>query len=88
MNWDQVEGKWKQVKGSAREKWGRLTDDDLELVAGKKDKLVGLLQERYGFAKEEADRQSDAWVETAVFPQPESKREQNREHRREHGAGR
>jgi uncharacterized protein YjbJ (UPF0337 family) len=62
MNWDRVEGKWKQLRGSARTKWGKLTDDDLDLIAGKKDKLVGLLQERYGIAKDEADRQTDEWL--------------------------
>ena len=61
MNWDQIEGKWKQFKGSARERWGKLTDDDFETVAGKKDNLVGRIQERYGLAKEEAEQQADAW---------------------------
>ena len=62
MNWDRVEGKWKQFRGSVRTKWGKLTDDDLDMIAGKKDKLVGLLQERYGIAKEEADKQTDEWL--------------------------
>jgi uncharacterized protein YjbJ (UPF0337 family) len=62
MNWDRVEGKWKQLRGSARTKWGKLTDDDLDQVAGKKDKLVGLIQERYGIAKDEADKQTDDWL--------------------------
>ena len=48
MNWDRVEGNWKQVKGKAREKWGKLTDNDLERIAGKKDQLMGCIQERYG----------------------------------------
>lgn len=61
MNWDQVEGKWKQFKGSAKEQWGKLTDDDLDQAAGKRDKLVGKIQERYGIAKEEAEKQVDAW---------------------------
>jgi len=68
MNWDQVEGKWKQFKGSAREKWGKLTDDDLDQIAGKKDQLIGLLQERYGIAREEAEKQSDEWV--AIIREP------------------
>jgi uncharacterized protein YjbJ (UPF0337 family) len=59
MNWDQVEGKWKQAMGSVREKWGKLTDSDLEVVAGKKDKLIGKIQERYGISKEEATKQVD-----------------------------
>lgn len=64
MNWDQIAGKWSQVKGDIRQKWGKLTDDDLEVVAGSKDKLVGKIQERYGIAKEEAHRQLDDWVTT------------------------
>ncbi|MDQ7775031.1 MAG: CsbD family protein [Paracoccus aminovorans] len=59
MNWDIVEGKWNQVKGSVKEKWGDLTDDELTEVAGKKDKLAGKLQEKYGWTKEEADNQLD-----------------------------
>ena len=62
MNWDQVEGKWKQMKGSARETWGKLTDDDLDKIAGKKDQLVGQVQERYGLAQEEAEKQVSAWL--------------------------
>ena len=54
MNWDQVEGKWKQMKGAAKKQWGKLTDDDLEYMAGSRDQFVGRLQERYGIAKEEA----------------------------------
>ncbi|WP_017998093.1 CsbD family protein [Paracoccus sp. N5] len=57
MNWDIVEGKWNQLKGSVKEKWGDLTDDELTEVAGKKDKLAGKLQEKYGWTKEEADNQ-------------------------------
>jgi uncharacterized protein YjbJ (UPF0337 family) len=59
MNWDQVEGKWKQASGKAKEKWGKLTDDDLQRISGKRDQLVGRIQERYGIAKEEAERQVD-----------------------------
>jgi uncharacterized protein YjbJ (UPF0337 family) len=62
MNWDQLEGKWKQSKGKFREKWGKLTDDDLTVIAGKRDQLVGRLQERYGIVQEEAERQADAFV--------------------------
>jgi uncharacterized protein YjbJ (UPF0337 family) len=61
MNWDQIEGKWKQFTGSARERWGKLTDDDWKTIAGKKDQLVGRIQERYGLAKEEAEKQADEW---------------------------
>jgi len=59
MNWDQIEGKWKQAAGKIREKWGKLTDDDLHVIAGKRDQLVGKIQERYGIAKDEAERQVD-----------------------------
>jgi len=61
MNWDQIEGKWKQAKGAIKQKWGKLTDDDLDVVNGQKDKLVGKLQERYGINKEEAQKQIDNW---------------------------
>lgn len=62
MNWDRIEGKWKQSKGKFREKWGKLTDDDLDVINGKRDQLVGRLQERYGIAKDEAEKQADAFV--------------------------
>jgi len=62
MNWDQVAGKWKQVKGSVRQQWGKLTDDDLEQIAGNRDKFIGVLQQRYGIAKDEAQRQADDWL--------------------------
>lgn len=59
MNWDVVKGQWHQVKGSVKAQWGRLTDDELEQVAGEHEKLVGLLQKRYGLARDEAERQVD-----------------------------
>ena len=61
MNWDQIEGKWKQFTGSARERWGKLTDDDLQTMTGQKDNLIGRIQERYGIARAEAEKQADAW---------------------------
>jgi uncharacterized protein YjbJ (UPF0337 family) len=64
MNWDQVEGKWKQMKGVVRQKWGKLTDDDIDLIGGKQQELVGRLQERYGYSKEEAERNVDEWSRT------------------------
>lgn len=57
MNWDQIEGNWKQFKGKVKEKWGELTDDDLQVIGGKRDKLIGKLQEKYGIAKEEAEKE-------------------------------
>jgi len=77
MNWDQVEGRWTQVKGAIREKWGKLTDDDLDVIAGKKDRLLGKLQERYGITKEEAEKQLQSWNPTTggmrAEPLPERK---------------
>ena len=64
MNWDQVEGKWKQFSGSIKERWGKLTDDDLTTIGGKKDQLVGRIQERYGISREEAHRQLDDYLNT------------------------
>ncbi|HUQ94039.1 MAG TPA: CsbD family protein [Bryobacteraceae bacterium] len=64
MNWDQVEGKWKQLKGSVKQQWGKLTDDDLDYISGSRDRLTGKVQERYGMAKDEADRTCDAWLKT------------------------
>jgi uncharacterized protein YjbJ (UPF0337 family) len=63
MNWDTVEGNWKQIKGLAREKWGKLTDSDWEQVAGKRDQLVGKIQEHYGITRDEAQKQADQWAE-------------------------
>jgi uncharacterized protein YjbJ (UPF0337 family) len=62
MNWDRIEGNWKQMTGQVREKWGKLTDSDLEVVAGKKEKLIGRIQERYGIARDEAERQTNEWL--------------------------
>lgn len=59
MNWDRIEGNWKQLKGKVREQWGRLTDDEFESIAGKRDKLAGSLQESYGIAQDVAEKQID-----------------------------
>jgi uncharacterized protein YjbJ (UPF0337 family) len=59
MNWDRIEGNWKQFRGTVKEKWGKLTDDDLDVVEGKRDKLAGKIQERYGIAKDVAEREID-----------------------------
>lgn len=64
MNVDQVEGKWKQLTGTIKKKWGKLTDDDLTVIGGKKDVLVGKIQERYGITKEEAQKQADEFHKT------------------------
>ncbi len=62
MNWDQIEGNWKQHKGALRSKWGKLTDDDVEVINGKRAELIGLLQKRYGHAKEQAEHEIDLWI--------------------------
>ncbi len=62
MNWDQIAGNWKIAQGKAREQWGKLTDDDLDVVAGNKNQLTGKIQERYGQSREEAERQVDSWA--------------------------
>jgi uncharacterized protein YjbJ (UPF0337 family) len=64
MNWDQIAGNWKQVKGAVREKWGKLTDDDVDVIAGKRDILLGKIQEKHGIAKEEAEKQLKAWEDS------------------------
>src|ERR1700756_3419288 len=61
MNWEQVQGQWKQLKGKLKMKWNKLTDDDLDFIAGQKDVLIGKIQERYGLKKEEAQRQVEEW---------------------------
>ena len=66
MNWNQIKGNWKQVKGKVRETWGELTDDDLEVVRGERDQLIGKLQEKYGIAVEEAERQADRFAESVT----------------------
>jgi uncharacterized protein YjbJ (UPF0337 family) len=59
MNWDRIAGNWKQFTGKVKEKWGKLTDDDLTTIAGKRDQLAGLLQQRYGYAKDQAEKELD-----------------------------
>jgi uncharacterized protein YjbJ (UPF0337 family) len=61
MNQDTLKGQWTQVKGRIREQWGKLTDDDLDQIQGRAEQLVGKLQERYGIAREEAERQLSEW---------------------------
>ncbi len=61
MNTIQLKGEWNVIKGKVREKWGRLTDDDLDVIAGKRDQLVGTLQKRYGMARDAVEKQVDEW---------------------------
>ena len=65
MNWDHIQGNWKQVVGKAKEQWGQLTDDDIEIVAGRRDQLTGKIQERYGVVKAEAEKQVAEWQRKA-----------------------
>ncbi len=61
MNWDRIQGNWKQVVGKAKAQWGKLTDDDLDVVAGRREQLAGKIQERYGIAKDDVERQIADW---------------------------
>ena len=61
MNQDRIQGRWKQLKGKVKEQWGKLTDDDLDVIAGRRDQLLGRIQQRHGLAKDEADRQVSAF---------------------------
>lgn len=62
MNWDKIKGNWTQMKGSAKSKWGELTDDELTQAGGERDKIIGKVQEKYGIAREEAEKQVDDWA--------------------------
>jgi uncharacterized protein YjbJ (UPF0337 family) len=64
MNWDRIEGDWKQLKGKAQQKWGKLTDDDLSVIEGKREELVGKVQSLYGKRKDEVEREVDEWRRT------------------------
>jgi uncharacterized protein YjbJ (UPF0337 family) len=62
MNWDRVEGNWKEFQGKVQQKWGKLTNDDLDVVKGKRTELAGRLQQHYGYAKDQAEREIDTWL--------------------------
>jgi len=64
MNWDQLQGKWKQLRGSVKQQYAKLTDNDLDYIAGSQDRFIGKLQERYGIAKEEAQKRADLWLQS------------------------
>jgi uncharacterized protein YjbJ (UPF0337 family) len=64
MNWDRVQGNWKQFKGKAQQKWGKLTNDDWDVIEGGREELVGRIQERYGKRRDEAEREVDDWART------------------------
>lgn len=63
--WDRIKGDWKQAKGEVRKQWGKLTDDDMDVIQGEREKLSGQIQARYGIAKDEADRQINDWLDRA-----------------------
>ena len=65
MDWDRIEGNWKSFKGKAKTQWGKLTDDDFDVVGGKREQLSGKLQERYGIARDEAEKQVAEWERSA-----------------------
>lgn len=86
MNWDQVEGKWDQVKGQVKEKWGKFTDNDLTMMQGKKEQLLGKLHERYGYDKSRAERELESFVkdcscESESKMKPASQKPQSRPQR-------
>ena len=62
MNWDRIEGNWKEFKGKAQQQWGKLTNDDLDVIEGKRKELAGRLQQRYGYAKDQAEKEIDTWL--------------------------
>ena len=61
MNWETIQGNWKQVTGKAKQQWGKLTEDDMDVIAGRREQLAGLIQERYGIAKDAAEKQIAEW---------------------------
>ena len=88
MNWDRIEGKWKQATGKMKEKWGKLTDDDFRVIAGKRDQLIGKIQERYGIAKDDAERQVDEFTRTYDTDETVTDRDTVTTHERTKRAGR
>jgi uncharacterized protein YjbJ (UPF0337 family) len=62
MNWDMIQGRWAQLKGDIKGHWGKLSDDDMLRVEGRRDRLVGIIQERYGMLKDQAEREVDTWI--------------------------
>ena len=78
MNWEQTKGRWNQMKGAAKKQWGKLTDDDLAVIAGQRDQLVGKIQERYGIAKDEADKQVKTWESMKVNESEDIQSEEKR----------
>ena len=65
MNWDRIEGNWKEFKGKAQQQWGKLTNDDLDVLKGTREELEGVIQKRYGYAKDKARDEIDSWLKNA-----------------------
>jgi len=78
MNWESIEGKWTEVKGEIRNRWDKITDDDLGQLAAKKDMLVGKIQQRYGVLKDDAERQVDEWLHKLDMHHDERERQSPR----------
>jgi uncharacterized protein YjbJ (UPF0337 family) len=81
MNWDQVQGKWKQYKGKAKERWGLLTDDDLDVINGRAQQLVGKIQERYGIEKEQAEKQANEFLKSLDTETTQERKQDDKQHR-------
>ncbi len=79
MNSDTFEGKWKQVRGAAKEQWGKLTDDDLDVIDGKREQLVGKIQERYGVARNAAEKQVEEWDKAQDSDRENQRKEADRD---------
>ncbi len=82
MNSDTFVGKWKQVRGAAKERWGKLTDDDLDVIDGKREQLVGKIQERYGVARDAAEQQVEEWSKLHDGERDNQRKEADRENLR------
>lgn len=63
MNWDQIEGNWKQFRGAVKQRWGKLTDDDLTAIGGMRDQMLGKIQERYGIVRDKAERELNEFLD-------------------------
>ena len=73
MNWDQIEGRWREFRGTVRSKWGKLTDDDLDTIGGKREVFLGRLQQRYGMQRDQAERELDSWLKSMSWSKDEQR---------------
>lgn len=80
MNWDVIEGRWREMKGKIKTKWAKLTDDDLDAVGGKRHEFLGRLQQRYGYKKDEAEKHLDDWMKSVSEPRPEPESDSGSKH--------